>query len=110
MIMKLLIAVTVGVMGTTAFAHGDGDGHDEPTPTHGFSLLEVNAAMLTSLEDLKDSEPATAEKVYAFQGRIAEEDAKIRFYVQAGEGETVKVNYLCHKHDGEAECHRQGDN
>jgi len=111
MIKKILVSAFALAISTSSFAHDD-DGHrdgdhEEPNDTT-FTLMEVNDAMLSSLEMLQEADPETAEAVYGFQGSISGDDAKVRFYVREA-GRTSRVNYLCHKHDGETECHRQSN-
>jgi hypothetical protein len=97
--MKLILAATMLTASAAAFA----DGHD-----HAMTISDVHAATKIALDEFAVNSPDSADKIYAFQGTIAGSDAAVKLFVKNGT-ETIKVNYTCHKHETELECHLQGE-
>lgn len=101
MLKKALTTVAFLGLSATGFAQGHGHGHS-------FSILEVNDAVRLAIGDFKADKPLLSEKLFAFQGAISGEIAAVKLYTKE-DGATVKYIYECHNHDGDVECHYQGN-
>lgn len=69
-----------------------------------FNVDNVVEASKLALDDFKTT--THAEHFVGFKAWKSGDEAKVKVYVDH-DGMAMEVNYLCHQHDGEIECHAQ---
>lgn len=90
MFRNILIAVAATSFSVNAFA--------------AFTVDNVVEASKLAIEEFKTT--AHAEHFVGFKAWKSGDEAKVKVYVDHN-GTAMEVNYQCHKHDGEIECHAQ---
>jgi hypothetical protein len=98
--LKSILFTSTLLVGASAFAQSN---HEDAT----MSIDDVYAATKLAMSDYTAATPDDAANLYAFQGAIAGNDANVKLFVKHGTT-TVQINYTCHKHDGQLECHHHG--
>ncbi|MBI1861175.1 MAG: hypothetical protein HYR96_09690 [Deltaproteobacteria bacterium] len=71
-----------------------------------FSVEDLQSAAKLGIEEFRKSQAEHFVHFIGYKAWLSGEESKLKIYVNH-EGMAMDFSYVCHKHDGEIECHAQ---